>query len=719
MESRRSPDSRILAALIATIFVAASSGCASESTELDAPFLAGDAPRSVVESSAGTTVEECAGGAAHGRHAAAGIGCAACHACAGKFGFGSVTYPGGATTADGSMTRADGTTTCTVACHFPLGAEPRPVAWNAGALQCTSCHTNVTVDAAAPIRSSHLVDAGASSQTCESCHDQSQHLSGQVRLRTADGTIATGCVDCHDGDGQPLGGQTPPLLVGWSDTATGDFHGERPGTCRFDRLDATGQRFTGKGTLPCPAEQPDVPNALRITSRWWYVSGLAGPWSWTCDVETVDASGNRIGSTRTRQPCPEGTYLNSACNNPNVPDPDCSPQTLVTRGFGGTLRAPYARNDEALPCAACHDFHASTNDFLLAARVNDVAILPGTIDRAGVGAQALCNACHAGDRHEVCRSCHKEVWTSDGEYSWFEGEPVDPAPDGSACFYCHGHEGIRHMRSDPSPSWPGNGHPFGIHQSKTQDNCAHCHSAWTPPPLEYAAPRFYPTAPSVSGVTATTATVSWSTNERATSFVEYGVGSPGRVAGNDTFATTHAVTLTELEPGTAYVWRVRTSDVFRNLTLTTLQTFTTPAATAVPRPDLAPVYVSARVGTYTTTTALVWYPVTAPSGTAVEYEVQLASDPSFTFLVNGSMAGPGVPGSSTGDSGWIGGTPTTKDGRAALSTPATVTNIPQDDCFEIVPNVYYWRVRARDQHGSVSDWSATGSFGAFAGDPWC
>jgi predicted CXXCH cytochrome family protein len=717
MESRRSPGPRILAALIATIFVAASSGCASESPEPEAPFGARDARRSAVESSAGPAGDACVDDA-HGRHAATGIGCAACHACAGGLAFGSVTYPGGATTANGSMTRADGTTTCTVACHFPLGAEPRPVAWNAGALQCTSCHTNVTVDASAPIRSSHLVDAGASSQTCESCHDQSQHLSGQVRLRTADGTIATGCVDCHDGDGQPLGGRTPPLLVGWSDTATGDFHGERPGTCRFDRLDATGQRFTGKGALACPVEQPDFPNALRITSRWWDASGT-GRWAWTCDVETVDASGNRIGSTRTRQPCPEGTYLNSACNNPNVPDPDCRPTTLVTRGFGGTLRAPFARNQEALPCAACHDFHASTNDFLLAARVNDVAISPGTIDRAGVGAQALCNACHAGDRHEVCRSCHKEVWTSDGEYSWFEGEPVDPAPDGSACFSCHGHEGIRLMRRDPSPSWPGNGHPFGIHQSANEDACSHCHSTWAPPPLEYTAPGFPSTAPSLSGVTATTATISWSTNERATSFVEYGVGSPGRVAGDDALATAHAVTLIGLTPGTPYVWRVRTSDVFRNVMVTALQSFTTLEATAVPWPDLAPVWVNAEVGTFTATTALVWYPVTAPSGTSVEYEVQLASDPNFTFLENGSIDGPGLSGSSLGDSGWIGGTPTTNDGRAALSTPATVTNLPQDWCFEIVPNVYYWRVRARDQHGNVSDWSATGSFGAFASDPRC
>jgi hypothetical protein len=28
-------------------------------------------------------------------------------------------------------------------------------------------------------------------------------------------------------------------------------------------------------------------------------------------------------------------------------------------------------------------------------------------------------------------------------------------------------------------------------------------------------------------------------------------------------------------------------------------------------------------------------------------------------------------------------------------------------------------VRARDQAGNVSDWSAPGSFGVFAGDPWC
>jgi hypothetical protein len=346
--------------------------------------------------------------------------------------------------------------------------------------------------------------------------------------------------------------------------------------------------------------------------------------------------------------------------------------------------------------------------------VNGVTIPAATIDRAGVGAQALCNACHEGDRHQVCKSCHKEVWTTDGEYRWFEGAPVDPVPDGSACFYCHGHEGIRFMATS-SPVRPPD-HNFG---SSSQEDCSHCHGSWRPPPTEYVPPRFYPDAPTATRVTATTATVSWGTYERATTYVEYGPGSAGFVAGDDAMVLQHSVTLTGLTPGTPYVWRVRTSDRFRNVTQTALQTFTTPSADAVPWPDLAPVEVIVFVGTETTAVDLPWFGVTAPSGTAVQYEVQLASDPGFSYLVNGSIVGPGVPGSSLGSSGWVSGTLTTHEGRPALSYPATLTNIPQDTCFQIVPNVYYWRVRARDQGGRVSDWSATGTFSAFAGDPWC
>jgi predicted CXXCH cytochrome family protein len=697
-------------------------GCGAEDGPVQATAAAGTTARSTSTGESIVTpqqVDACVPTGAHGAHAASGFDCAVCHACGGGFAFSEITFPGGATTAGGTMTRADGTTTCSVGCHTPLGAPSQTIAWNAGPLECTSCHSNIaTIDPSA-VLSSHLVNPADPSAACESCHDVSQHMSGQVVLVGGDGPSITGsCVGCHGGQqGQTLGGQTPPLLVGWDDVVGGDFHGDREGTCRFDRLDRSGLRTTGTGALGCPDGQPDFPNALRITSRWWYASGLSGPWAWTCDLETIDETGNRIGAILTRQPCPQGTFLNSSCNNPQIPT-GCYPTTLVTRGFGGSLSAPFARGQSAVACASCHDFHSSANAFLLAATVNGISVPAATIDRAGVGAQALCNACHEGERHEVCKTCHKELWLTDGEYSWFEGAPTDPAPDGSACFYCHGHEGIRFMAVS-SPAYPASGHPFGLSgQSRAQPACSHCHSGWAPPATEYVAPVLS-SAPAVSGISATSATITWTTGEQATSYVEYGVGSAGFVAGDDAFVTTHALTLSGLTPGTTYVWRVRSSDRFRNVTETALQTFTTTTAAGVPAPDLAPVYAGVRVGTHTTTAALLWYPVTAPSGTPVQYEVQLASDPAFTYLVNGSVSGPAIPGSTVGDSGWVSGTPATYGGRPALSYPATLTNIPQDDCSDYVPNVYYWRVRARDAQGAVSDWSPAGTFGVFAGDPWC
>lgn len=704
---------------MAALAIAAAGGCSPEPPSSDPSAATGAGhevaavARQALSSSAGTG-GTCSGTGAHDKHAALGIGCVTCHACGGQLGFTAVTYPRGATTADGTITYAGASTTCSVGCHSPIGASPHAVAWNAGPLQCTDCHTNVVTLGPGAARSSHPISGSITSATCQSCHDTSQHTSGQVRIFSDDGTSETGtCAGCHAGQGETLAGRTPPLLVGWSDTASGDFHGERAGTCRFDPLDPSGARSIGQGALLCPDGQPDAPNALRITSRWWYLSGTSGAQGWTCDIETVNASGVRIGATATGRPCPAGTILNSLCSGPT--DPDCVPTTLVTRGFGGALLPPYRRGQGPLTCATCHDFHASTNAFLLAAKVNGLTIPPGTIDRAGVGAQALCGACHAGDRHEVCRSCHKEFWRSDGESSWFEGAPVDPVPDGSACFYCHGHEGIRQMEVS-SPAYP-DGHPWSYGYPASA--CSHCHDAtWHPPPTEYVAPRISP-APVVSGVTGTTATVSWGTSERATSYVEYGPGTPGWVAGDAALVTQHSVTLTGLAPSTTYVWRVRSSDSFRNATVTALQTFTTTSANALPRPDLIPVGLYLEVPTSTTTVALSWYGVTAPSGTAVEYEVQLASDAGFTHLVNGSMAGPGVPGMTIGDSGWVSGTPTSSGGKPAWSYPATLTNIPQDWCTVVVPNTYYWRVRARDQQGNVSDWSAAGVIQAFAWDPWC
>ena len=711
---RRAADLRRLVVGVsrAVLAVVAASGCGSESSaEPVATTVATVTTRVPVRGSARRTSSTIVGAiGAHPKHAAANLGCAVCHPCGGSLQIApDIRYSGGTSTANAQVVQGSATTptTCQVGCHSPFGGPPRGVSWTAGPLQCTDCHAQLV---SSDVLSAHF-DPAASSSSCLGCHDVSQHTSGTVRLLGGDSSDAD-CIACHSGQGQTLGDRTPPLLVGWNDAAQGDFHGSRPGTCRFDGLDPTGARNMERGGFACPPGVPPQPYALRITSRWWYQSGISGPWVWTCDVETIDESGARIGLVLTGQTCPDGTVLNSNCNNPQSTT-GCYPTTLVTRGFGGTLASPWVRGQGPLPCRTCHDGHSSANAFLLASSVNGVSIPPATIDRAGVGAQALCNACHQGDRHEVCKSCHREFWVTDGEYSWYEGPVVDPMPDGSPCFYCHGHEGLLRMTL-PSPVYPNN-HPYGAHGSG--DACSHCHGGWWPPPTEYAAPVLNP-PPVVTGVTATTATVTWSTNELATTYVEYGVGTAGYVVGDDALVTQHTINLSGLAPATSYVWRVRSSDGFRNVTESALGTFATPGAQDVPRPDLGTVYSGVNVGTYATTVQLVWSPVTAPSGTTVEYEVQLATDPGFTYLVNGSIVGPGIPGLTVGDSGWVTGTVVTGS-KPTLSYPASLTNIPQDDCFTYAPNVYYWRVRARDQQGHVSEWSATGTFGAFALDPWC
>jgi hypothetical protein len=225
----------------------------------------------------------------------------------------------------------------------------------------------------------------------------------------------------------------------------------------------------------------------------------------------------------------------------------------------------------------------------------------------------------------------------------------------------------------------------------------------------------------VTGISGTTATVSWQTHENASTYLEWGVGTPGYVTGSATPAvwesprTVHSVTLSGLTPGATYVWRVRTGDWFRNVTRTPLATFTTTAPGAVPFPDVVAVgSVSVYEGSATNAN-LSWYPVAAPSGNPVEYRVQLATDSTFATLVDPLYGTPA-------DSGWVSGTPSTLGGAPILYFQVTLTNLPGDDCSLPYPPMrpYYWRVKARDSvTGVESDWSAVDPFHAGEVDPYC
>jgi hypothetical protein len=646
---------------------------------------AGTARAAAVATTAAAPILACVPTDAHAKHATAGIGCNACHVCGGQLGFDVVSFPGGTSTTGMTAVPNGSATTCSGGCHAPLGASPQPVAWNAGPLPCTSCHTNV-LPPAGPVVSSHV--SGGDSTACAGCHDLSQHTSGAVRF--VGGGAGTSCVACHGGQGQTLAGQTPPLLVGWSDPA-GDFHGPRT-ACRVDELDASGNVTWSVGGLACPPALPAAPSAaaLRVTPLWAPVT-RGGAWAWTCNIDVVDAAGNVLQPTLTGQPCPGGTYFdNPAC--PTTPS-SCRPTTAVVRGYGGTLQPPYARGQDALPCTACHAFHSSANAFMLAGVVNGVPVAPNAITRSGMGAEALCGACHQGQRHQVCMRCHtvSKVFDPSSGTEVFDPSsgPADPMPAGSPCFWCHGHEGIRFW-TQPGQSMDGN----------MQDgSCQHCHGfgqpplRTTPPPLTTSCGP--PGAlPRLSSLRATSAVISWQTCGVLTNgYVEYGVATAGTVVGTTALAVDHQQAITGLAPSTTYVYRVRSSDVYRNFVESPLQTFTTIGVDAVPAPDLTPVGTTGVESPATTMTVpLGWSAVSAPTGNPVQYRAVVSTDPAF--------------GASLLDTGWITGT----------TASVTLTGLPYG-CVGV--NTYYWHVQARDaMTGATSSWSTADVFWASSYDPW-
>ncbi|HEX9031742.1 MAG TPA: fibronectin type III domain-containing protein [Streptosporangiaceae bacterium] len=636
-----------------------------------------------VEAASGAIAVAATGGVctptdAHGKHASLGFGCETCHQSGGScgFGFATVAFPGGTTSAGGTITLDGAATTCQVGCHSAFGGAPTTVAWNAGPLPCTSCHTSVMKQGA--VASSHLV-AGVDSATCLACHDTSRHTSGQVLLVNGGATVDATCAGCHSGQGQTLGGFTPPLLVGWSDTVSGDFHGPRT-ACRFDELDQTGKAIYTVGEAACPSQQPPSGSSLLITPGW--APSASGAWTWSCKIVTVDAGGNTI-QTMTAQPCPAGTYLdNSMCPwNPST----CYPTTRVARGYGGTLLPPFARGQDALACTACHDAHSSGNPFLLAASVNGVAVPDGALTRAGVGAEALCNACHQGERHAGCKGCHTSGMAAGGGFD--PSYPaVDPEPPGSACLWCHGHEGIRF--------WPQPGNTM-----EGSTGCDHCHG-FGQPPLRTTPPPLTSNCgpagalPSVTGLTDTGVTISWQTcGVPTTAYVEYGVGTAGLVIGTAALAVDHQQVLTGLTPSTRYVFRVRSSDAFRNLVESPLQTFTTLTAGALPAPDPTAVGVVGVESPQTTMTQqLQWSAVKSPLGNPVQYRAVLSTDSGFA--------------STLFDSGWT----------SATTASVTLVGLPYG-CNG--SNTYFWHVQARDTvSGATSAWSRTDSFFASSYDPW-
>ena len=134
------------------------------------------------------------------------------------------------------------------------------------------------------------------------------------------------------------------------------------------------------------------------------------------------------------------------------------------------------------------------------------------------------------------------------------------------------------------------------------------------------------TAPSissitVSGLTASQATISWTTSEMATSAVDYGTtASFGYTSSSPyTYVTSHSITLTGLSEGQTYYFRVRSSDTYSNQATSSTQTFTTldTTAPAITMIEVVDITTSSARATWTTNesaTSVIEYGTTTSYG---------------------------------------------------------------------------------------------------------
>lgn len=119
-----------------------------------------------------------------------------------------------------------------------------------------------------------------------------------------------------------------------------------------------------------------------------------------------------------------------------------------------------------------------------------------------------------------------------------------------------------------------------------------------------------------SSITTTTATITWTTNEAATSKVDYGLTtSYGSTSSSSTLVTSHSRSLSSLTCGTTYNYKVTSVDASNNSASSSNRTFTTSDC-----PDTtAPTISNISAGSITQTGATITWTTNESSSSRVEY----------------------------------------------------------------------------------------------------
>ena len=177
--STRSLTVALCATLLLTTAGCGRRGTGPTATPAAAPASAGAAGRAP-HAAALTGDASCSGTDVHQKHLSK-FSCDTCHPTGATYGFTKpYTFARATTTNGGTLTLKTATapTTCTVACHYPLGQTARSITWTTpGPLLCTDCHAPTALPTTHP-----AIDPLATASDCLGCHTTGQHLSGAVAL---------------------------------------------------------------------------------------------------------------------------------------------------------------------------------------------------------------------------------------------------------------------------------------------------------------------------------------------------------------------------------------------------------------------------------------------------------------------------------------------------------------------------------------------------------
>ncbi|MDD5109663.1 MAG: fibronectin type III domain-containing protein [Patescibacteria group bacterium] len=194
------------------------------------------------------------------------------------------------------------------------------------------------------------------------------------------------------------------------------------------------------------------------------------------------------------------------------------------------------------------------------------------------------------------------------------------------------------------------------------------------------------TAPVISGVIATSTTsvssrIQWTTNEPASSVVEYAAGpltttTPLFTASNSTLVTAHGLLLTGLTASTTYHFRVKSTDAAGNIATSAEMTFHTPVA-----PDTTAPVISGISATSTTpTSAVIGWTTNEPGTSRVTFAtVTLGSATVVWSIMSNALVSAHsvlINGLTAATKYFFTVASTDSDGNTATSLEQTFTTLP-------------------------------------------